>query len=134
MGHLICTYSGSNIINEVAWNEWNCREATHDVGMLKPNQLGLYDCSGNIWEWCYDTGDPSKDNSYWGTSNLEIGTSYTYKKSPFRVARGGSKYRDTGSWNNAGGDSCKINYRCFYSGIKNTDFCIVRTICSKKES
>ena len=133
-GTFNCTYSGSNIINEVAWNELNCREATQDVGMLKPNQLGLYDCSGNIWEWCYDTGDPSKDNSYWGTSNLEIGTSYTYKKSPFRVARGGSKYRDTGSWNNAGGDSCKINYRCFYSNIKNTGFRVIRTIHSKKES
>mgnify|MGYP001688449612 CR=1 FL=1 len=28
---------------------------THDVGIKKPNQLGLYDCSGNVSEWCYDT-------------------------------------------------------------------------------
>ena len=121
------TYSGSNIINEVAWNEMNCREATQDVGMLKPNQLGLYDCSGNIWEWCYDTGDPVNDSIYFGDSYLEFGTNYTYKKSRYRVSRGGSKYRDTGSWNN-GGDSCTIKYRNFNSDIKNTGFRVVRTI------
>lgn len=120
------TYSGSNVINEVAWNEMNCRESTQDVGMLKPNQLGLYDCSGNIWEWCYDTGDPVNDSIYFGDSYLEFGTNYTYKKSRYRVARGGSKYRDTGSWNN-GGDSCTIKYRNFNSDIKNTGFRVVRT-------
>ena len=48
-------YSGSNNIDEVAWNYGNSRNSTHDVGTKKPNQLGLYDCSGNVHEWCYDT-------------------------------------------------------------------------------
>ena len=120
-------YSGSNIINEVVWSEMNCREATQDIGMLKPNQLSLYDCSGNIWEWCYDTGDSINDSIYFGGSYLEIGTNYTYKKSHYRVARSGSKYCDTGSWNN-GGNSCTIKYRNFNSDIKNTGFRVVRTI------
>ena len=48
-------YSGSNNTDEVAWNKNNSENCTHDVGMKKPNQLGLYDCCGNVWEWCYDT-------------------------------------------------------------------------------
>ena len=48
-------YSGSNNLDEVAWHHGNSGEQTHDVGIKKPNQLGLYDCSGNICEWCYDT-------------------------------------------------------------------------------
>ena len=48
-------YSGSDSIDEVAWYGKNSGKQTHDVGTKKPNQLGLYDCSGNIGEWCYDT-------------------------------------------------------------------------------
>ena len=50
-------YSGSNNLNEVAWHYDNSGKETHDVGTKKPNQLGLYDCSGNVWEWCYDTAN-----------------------------------------------------------------------------
>ena len=49
-------YSGSNNLDEVAWHNGNSENRTHNVGTKKPNQLGLYDCSGNIYEWCYDTG------------------------------------------------------------------------------
>nr|WP_005899564.1 MULTISPECIES: AAA family ATPase [Fusobacterium] len=48
------SYAGNNNIEKVAWYSNNSKEQTHEVGMKLPNQLGLYDCSGNIFEWCYD--------------------------------------------------------------------------------
>lgn len=47
-------YSGSNNLKEVGWYKKNSKQVLHDVRLLRPNELGLYDMSGNVFEWCQD--------------------------------------------------------------------------------
>ena len=89
------TYSGSDNIDEVAWYDKNSDNQTHDVGIKKPNQLGLYDCTGSVWEWCYDTNT---------SGYISEETSYIYDTNQRkRRLRGGS-------WKE-GFSSCNIFYR-----------------------
>ena len=101
-------YSGSNNIDEVAWYYENVRKfdvaSTKDVGLKKPNQLGLYDCSGNVWEWCYDTIEFDENGDY---KNIKNGNFYMYKafdlSNTYRRVKGGS-------WGN-GNKDCAIFHR-----------------------
>jgi formylglycine-generating enzyme required for sulfatase activity len=68
------TYSGSNTAADVAWTDENSDSLSHGAALKAPNTLGLYDMSGNEWEWCWD---------------IDSGTN--------RVRKGGSWYNDTGS-------------------------------------
>ena len=56
------TYSGSDIIDEIAWYSQNSNNLAHAIGTKLPNQLGIYDMSGNLYEFCWDWYAPYTDN------------------------------------------------------------------------
>jgi formylglycine-generating enzyme required for sulfatase activity len=81
------TYSGSNDPEEVAWYVKNLRDRkTRHVGLKKPNELGIYDMTGNAWEWCWDW----YDHLYYKKSPIENPTGPT--SGVRRVVRGGNVY------------------------------------------
>jgi formylglycine-generating enzyme required for sulfatase activity len=55
-------YAGGNTIGEVGWGSGNSKGLSHDVGLKLPNELGIYDMSGNVWEWCWDLYDSYRSN------------------------------------------------------------------------
>jgi formylglycine-generating enzyme required for sulfatase activity len=76
-------YSGSNNIDSAAWYRDNGGSKTHTIGSKSPNELGIYDMSGNVYEWCSDWYDENYYNSS-PSSNPKGPSSGSY-----RVLRGG---------------------------------------------
>ncbi|GEM_PF-326414 len=84
-------YSGSNNLNGVGWYDGNSNGSTHTVGQLTANELGIYDMSGNEWEWCWDINGVSTRVIRGGSFNY-IGTSCTVTSSGYGSALTSIKY------------------------------------------
>ena len=88
-------YSGSNTIGNVAWYRDNSSSATHNVKTKSPNELGIYDMSGNVWEWCEDWKGGYSSGSQTNPAGPSTGSN--------RVLRGGSWYNFA--------SSCRVSLR-----------------------
>ncbi len=86
-------YAGSNTVDEVAWIYYNSGGTTHPVGTKAPNELGLYDMSGNVWEWCRDAWDEQAYSRLGREKDPEV----TGGGGSYRVYRGGSWSNGPGS-------------------------------------
>lgn len=93
------TYSGSNDIYAVAWYNGNSGFTTHTVGTKAPNELGTFDMSGNVWEWCWDIYGSYPTGSQTNPTGPTSGS--------HRVGRGGAFHIDA--------DYCTVSYRNFSS-------------------
>lgn len=86
-------FSGGNTVDEVAWNHANSGEKTHVVGQKFPNELGIYDMSGNVWEWCSDlygsypsTPQTNPTGPSSGSNHVIRGGSYDFGSTACRVS------------------------------------------------
>ena len=77
-------YSGSNTIDDVAWYDGNSGEKTHEVATKQPNELGIYDMSGNIDEWCQDWKDDYSSSSQTNPTGASAGSCRVFREGSWR--------------------------------------------------
>lgn len=91
-------YAGSNRLDEVGWYRSNSNSKTHPVAEKQANEIGLYDMSGNVWEWCWN----------WYASDFPLKTEddlFGPESGKYRVLRGGSWYDDV--------INCRVSFRYY---------------------
>jgi len=79
-------YPGSDDPEEVAWHHPGSMDQTHPVGTKRPNELGIYDMAGNVWEWCLDFYSPD----YYAKASKTDPFNNNNDDKTYRVCRGGS--------------------------------------------
>ena len=105
-------FSGGNIIDEVGWYNGNSGYQLRNVGLKKPNELGIYDMTGNVLEMCSDWYDAH----YYGNCPAENPKGASESK--FKVARGGSIINDPVDSRAADRHWDGPDYRCNYNGFR----------------
>jgi formylglycine-generating enzyme required for sulfatase activity len=105
-------YSGGNDLDSVGWYNGNSGGKTHSVGQKQPNGLGIYDMTGNVWEWCNDW----YDSDYYRKSPRDNPKGASSGGS--RVLRGGSWFSDAGVTRASSRLRDLPDYRLYRSGFR----------------
>jgi sulfatase modifying factor 1 len=90
-------YSGSDSVDEVAWHAQNSSVETHPVGTKKANAWGLYDMSGNVYEWTWDPVDDYPSEGVTDPQGPETGLFRVYRGGSFNFAAPASRVADRSS-------------------------------------